>query len=82
MGFKTDVINRLERMRITQEKHNEQLAVNNHILDEHQKRSTQLEARVLPLEQSHVFFVKLSKALVAFATLGASITAIIHYLFR
>lgn len=72
MSFKKEVILRLEKI-------DQNLVINNHILDEHQKRSTQLEARVVPLEQSHIFVNKLAKVLVGLATLGAGLVSILHF---
>lgn len=75
MTFQKDVLGRLEKISI-------QLAVNTKILDEHQRRSTQLEERFKPIEEHVVFVNKLAKIIAATAALGASFAGIIGYFFR
>lgn len=73
MSFKKEVIERLDKITI-------ELAINTKVLSDHHVRTSQIEARVVPLEQSHVFFNKLAKAIMGLVTIGASMTAILHYL--
>lgn len=73
MGFKKDVLDKLGKIE-------SQLAVNNKILETHERRSTNLEERVIPLEQSHLFFNKLSKGMMALLGIIASCAAAYHYL--
>lgn len=75
MSFKKEVVDKLVKIEI-------QLGVNNRILDEHHKRSTLMEERIKPLEASHVFFNKLSKAIIAFIAIIASIASIYSYLVK
>jgi hypothetical protein len=48
-------------------------AVHNQILQEHEKRSTNLEARFAPIEDFHIFFSKASSIIV---TLGGIVVAL------
>lgn len=82
MGFKEEVITRLDKLTERQQEHTVQLVLCNKILDEHHKRSTQLETRVLPLEHSHIFTTKLLKAILSIITLIAACASAYHYLFK
>lgn len=75
MAFKKEVLDRLDKMTI-------ELAVNTKVLKDHHVRTSQLEARVVPLENSHLFFNKLAKSLMAIVTVGAGLAATYHYLFK
>lgn len=75
MAFKKDVIEKLGKIE-------SQLAVNNKILETHEQRSTDLHLRLKPLEDSHIFFNKLSKAIIALVGIIASIAAVYSYLRR
>jgi hypothetical protein len=63
---------------------NEKMAVHNHILNEHHKRSTLLEERILPLEDDFKFRGKAwtifmgSSGLLAIIALGVSIASLLH----
>lgn len=74
MGFKKDVIVKLEKLTV-------EVALNNKILTDHHVRTSQIEARVVPLEASHIFFNKLAKAIMGLVTLIGGIAAIYKYLF-
>lgn len=82
MSFKRDVLDKLDRIesKITEQAIN--LAINNKVLDEHHKRSTHLEERVKPLEQSHVFTSKLLKAAMGLIALVAACASAYHYIFK
>ncbi len=75
MSFKKEVMEKLVKIEV-------QLGVNTEVLAEHQRRSTNLEERVKPLESSHVFFNKLAKAIIAFIAVIASIASIYSYLVK
>lgn len=81
MSFKRDVMNKLEILTLEQSKHNTILDLNTKILDEHQRRSTNLEARILPLENQSVFINKLAKVTLSTAALVAALASAYHYLF-
>lgn len=73
MAFKKEVIEKLDKINI-------ELALNTRTLEEHHVRSSNLESRVKPLEESHVFFNKLAKALMAIVSICAGIAAILKFL--
>lgn len=73
MSFKKDVLEKLSKIE-------SQLAVNNKILETHERRSTNLEERVKPLEDSHIFFNKMAKVVSGLVALCAGIAAIYRYL--
>ena len=75
MSFKKEVITSLARI-------DAQLGVNTQVLTEHHKRSTQLEERVKPLEDSAIFFNKLAKAILAIAGIAGALASAYSYLFR
>lgn len=75
MSFQKEVITKLEKINV-------QLAINTRILDEHQKRSTQMEERFKPVEDHVIFVNKLAKIVTATAALGASFAGIYGYFFR
>lgn len=79
MGFKKEVLEKLDKIESKLVEQSVNLALNNSVLTEHHKRSTQLEARVAPLESSHVFVNKLSKAIAAIIAMTAGIAASYHY---
>jgi len=80
MSFKKEVIEKLTSIEMKVHEQAIQLGLNNRILDEHHKRSLNLEERVKPLEQSHVFFNKMSKVLLTVVGVLASIASIYRYL--
>ncbi len=89
MAFKKEVLDKLISIEekahgIAMKVHEQtiQLSVNNKILDEHHKRSTHLEERIKPIEDSQIFFNKLAKALIACMGVLASAAAIYHYLVK
>lgn len=81
MSFKREVLEKLDKIesRITEQVVN--LALNTKVLDEHHKRSTQLEERVKPLEQSHLFTSKLLKAAMSTVAIVAACASAYHYIF-
>ena len=88
-GFKKEVLDKLASIEqkaygIEMKVHEQtlQLGLNNKILDEHHKRSVNLEERIKPIEDSHVFFNKLAKAVVAVIGVFASLAAAYHYLLK
>ena len=72
--FKTKVVESLARIEV-------RLDHNTTILDEHHKRSTQLEERIKPLEDSQIFFNKLSKVIMGAGGAVAALASAYHYLF-
>lgn len=74
MGFKKEVIVALTELKV-------QMGENTRVLAEHHKRSTMLEERVAPLENSAIFTNKLFKAITATLGILASCAAVYHYLF-
>lgn len=79
-GFKKEVMEKLSSIEFKVHEIAVQQGVNNKILEEHHRRSTNLEERVKPLEQSQVFFNKLAKTLLAVLAILASSATIYHYL--
>lgn len=73
MSFKKDVIHRLDKINV-------ELALNTKTLVDHHVRTSNIEARVVPLEHSHLFFNKLAKAVAGLIATGAGLAAIAHYL--
>lgn len=55
-------------------------AVHNEILKEHEKRSTQLERRVDPLEKDAVFRSKLYSTILGLGALSAAILSILKFI--
>lgn len=82
MGFKQDVIIRLDKLAERQEEHTITLAKNTIILTDHHVRSSQLESRVKPIE-NHVIVVNgiVKVAITIIATI-ASLGAAYHYLLK
>lgn len=72
--FKTKVTESLARIEV-------RLEQNTKILDEHHKRSTQLEERIKPLEDNQIFFNKLSKVIMGIAGAIAALMSAYNYLF-
>lgn len=56
-------------------------AVHNQILGEHEKRSTQLETRLTPIEADYAFRHKLFSVVISIAGVAGSLLAIIKTLF-
>lgn len=54
-------------------------AIHNEILKEHEKRSTQLEHRVDPLEKDALFRSKLYSAILGLGALSAAILSILKF---
>ena len=84
MSFKKDVITKLDVISEKQIDHTIQLASNTRILEEHHKRSTNLEERVAPIE-NHVMFINkavkvLSAILAACAAIAGTLAALNSYL--
>lgn len=75
MSFKHDVRESLTEIKV-------ELGKMNVELKDHTRRSTNLEERVVPLEQSHVFFNKLSKAIAALAGVLAACATVLHYVVK
>lgn len=80
MSFKKEVIDKLGSIESKQIEHTVQLAVNNKILEDHTRRSTNLEARVLPIEQHVMFINKSMKVGMGLITVFATILAILRHL--
>lgn len=80
MSFKRDVIDRLDSITEQQIKHTTELALNTRTLVDHHVRTSQIEARVVPLEHSHIFFNKLSKAVASLLVAGAALASILKFL--
>lgn len=81
MGQFTDkVINELKEIKDKQSEHSAILAVNTEIVRQHERRSTNLEARMQPIEEHVRFINKAVKVLCALVALGAGISTIFHYL--
>lgn len=82
MGFKSEVIAKLDKLSDKQNEHTTELAKYNIILTEHHVRASQLESRIKPIEKHVIIInglVKISGALVATA---AALAAIYHYLVK
>ncbi len=81
MGYKKEVLAKLDELSKQQIQHTIELARNTVILNEHHVRSSNLEARFKPLEESHVFASKFSRILASIVALAAGAAATYHYLF-
>jgi len=81
MGFKKEIITKLDKIETTVNVQSQQLAIYNHELQDHTKRSLLLEERIQPLEQSHLFWNKLSKAIISIMALLAASATVYHYYF-
>lgn len=86
MNFEQTVLNKLEKIEDKIDVHSDKLekqtieiAIGNKILDEHHKRSTQLEERLKPIEASYVFQHKLLELVVAVVSVFATIVGIYKY---
>lgn len=75
MSFKKEVIDRLGKIE-------QNMVINNQILAEHHRRSTNLEERVKPLEDSHIFFNKFAKIMAGIFSIVVGLAATYHYLFK
>lgn len=56
-------------------------AVHNQILQEHEKRSTQLETRLTPIESDYAFRHRLFSITISIAGIAGSVLAVIRTLF-
>lgn len=74
MELNSQILEKLEKIQEQQQEHTLQLALNNAILQEHHKRSTNLEARFLPVED-HVKFVRNLVRLVGVSLAGIAAVA-------
>lgn len=78
------LIGKVEKIETNQTKQIEQTAVLTHIIHEHERRSTQLETRVLPLEDDLKFRQKLyvlvmgSSGLIAIVSLTIAVLSYFH----
>lgn len=82
MDFQTKVLQDLDTIKDRQTEHTVQLALNTAVLTEHHRRTTLLEERVKPLEDSHIFVHKLLKGFAGIVTLAGGCLALYHYLFK
>ena len=82
MGFKKEVLGKLDELSKKQIDHTVEIAKYNIILAEHHVRTSNHEARIRPIEESHLFMIKLSKVVTAFVALSAGLAAIYHYLIK
>lgn len=57
-----------------------QSAIHNQILSEHEKRSTSLETRLKPIEDTYVFIAKLAGTMMVMIPVAAAVFEIIEYL--
>lgn len=82
MDFEKTVLQELATIRDKQTDHTIQLALNTQVLDAHHKRTTLLEDRVKPLEESHIFVNKLFKGFAALVALAVGCSALYNYLVK
>lgn len=75
MSFQSDVRKTLSKIEV-------QMGIMNAELKEHTRRSTMLEDRVVPLEQNHMFFNKLTKVVMALVGLAVSIGTAYQLFFK
>ena len=75
MSFRRDVRQSLTDIKV-------ELGKMNTELKDHTRRSTNLEERVKPLEESHVFFNKLAKSIAAIVTVLAAGVTVLHYIVK
>lgn len=81
MSFQKDILVRLDKIDDRLTAQTIQLELQNKELTEHTRRSTHLESRVIPLEQSHVFWNKLSKTVLTLIATGAACATMYRYFF-
>lgn len=72
-----DILNKVEQIRHAVNELKIRQEVHNHILNEHHKRSTQLESRVIPIEEHVKFIQKTTKVMAWVITTAISLTVVI-----
>lgn len=74
-----EVLARLKDVQIEVRELTKQGAIHNQILKEHEKRSTQLEHRVDPLERDREFRAKLYSTILGLGALAAAVLSILKF---
>lgn len=82
MEFESLVLEELKEIKEKQIEHTVQLAVNTQVLNEHHKRSTNLEARMVPVENHAKFIMSLMKISSAVLAVSSVILAALQLLFK
>lgn len=80
MGFKTDVIGKLDKIETKLVEHTVELSKNTHVLQEHHVRSSNLEARFKPIEKHVLVVNSLVKIAIALCAAAGAIVGIIKAL--
>lgn len=55
-------------------------AIHNSVLTEHERRSTNLEARLLPIESWYQFFSKISVAMIGIGGVAGALLTLSHFI--
>ncbi len=82
MDFEKVVLEKLDKIELKQIEHTVALARNTLVLTEHHVRTTNLEARVRPIENHKHFVDMFTKTIMAIVTTAAAGAALYHYLFK
>ena len=77
MDFPKVVLAKLDKIEEKQVEHTIQLALNTSVLDEHHRRSTNLETRIEPIEDHVKFLRKLLKLIIIVVPIVVSIVALV-----
>lgn len=80
MGFKDEVIVKLDKLLDKQQEHTVELAKNSVILNDHHVRASQLESRIKPIEKHVIVVNGIVKVSIAIVAMAASLAAIYRYL--
>lgn len=80
--FTEELFRRLGAIESSQSVTNSRLDVYNKELEIHIERTTNLEDRIIPIEDYVKFGQRLVKMIVGLAALGASLASVAHYLFK
>jgi len=82
MDFEQVVLDKLDKIESKQVEHTVELARNTLVLTDHHVRTSNLEARIRPIENHKHFIDMLTKAIIAVVSTAAAGAALYHYLFK
>ncbi|GAC1499971.1 MAG: hypothetical protein NVS1B10_03230 [Candidatus Saccharimonadales bacterium] len=82
MDFEKIVLDKLDKIELKQIEHTVALSKNTLILTEHHVRTTNLEARIRPIENHKHFVDMFTKVMIGIVTTAAAGAALYHYLFK
>lgn len=82
MSFKEDVRRKLEEISTKQTEHTVQMGFVQKVMEEHHRRSMNLEARVVPIEQHVISINKIVKIIVTVIGSTAALLAILSRVWK